>query len=141
MLPVKEEIRKLNQLKQQNADKETLMELNSKLIEACRHYVKDTDRPPAAGDSSHRVNLVADTLSYTMRENNQLDKELSLECGGKKTFALDDNPCTQGSSGEKAGIPGKKGNCGNEAPWSGERDPETDQGNGEMLRGFAEEAG
>ena len=90
LLPVKEEIRKLNELKKQNADKETIMEQNSKLIEACRRYMKDTDLPPAAGDSSYRVNLVADTLSYTMRENNQLDKELSLERGEKKTFALDD---------------------------------------------------
>ncbi len=75
--PVKREIQELQRLKQMNASKQDLLAQNRKLIEACRTYMKEISMPPK-GESAYRMSLVGDTLSYTMRENNQLKKELNL---------------------------------------------------------------
>ena len=87
--PVKEAINQLQELKKKNPTKEALIEQNKKLIEACRAYMKDTTMPPS-GNSAYRAGLVSDTLSFTMRENNQLTKELSIEKKENRTFELDD---------------------------------------------------
>ena len=76
MLPVQDEIRKLDLLKRRNPSREALMAQNKKLIEACRTYMKETAMPPS-GNSAWKLGLVGDTLSYTMRENNQLTRELT----------------------------------------------------------------
>ena len=65
------------------------MAQNKRLIEACRTYMENTGMPPS-GISAQKVGLVADTLSYTMRENNQLKKEISIEKGETRESELDD---------------------------------------------------
>ena len=89
MLPVKAEIEALERLKRENASKEALIEQNRKLIEACRTYMRGTGMPPS-GNSAFKLGLVGDTLSYTMRENNQLAKELSLAKGEARPSPLDE---------------------------------------------------
>ena len=54
----------------------TIVAENKKLIEECRKYMKKTNIPTSEGDSTYRMNLVSDLISYTMRENNQYAKEM-----------------------------------------------------------------
>ena len=75
--PIKREIEALRKLKQQNASTQELLQQNKNLIEACRTYMKGTSVPPK-GENAYLMGLVGDTLSFTMRENNQLKKELNL---------------------------------------------------------------
>ena len=89
MFPIQAEIEKLDLLKRKNHSREALIAQNKKLIEACRTYMKETGMPPS-GNSAYKLGLVGDTLSYTMRENNQLTKELSLARGENRVFPLDE---------------------------------------------------
>ena len=90
MEPVKAELEKLRELKQKDPTKEELIEQHKKLIEACRTYMKETKTMPPSGNSAYKLGLIGDTLSFTMRENNQLTKELSIERGEHRAFELDD---------------------------------------------------
>jgi len=89
MAPVQEEIRKLRELREKGGSHEQLIKQNKALIEACRTYMKNTAMPPADG-SAYRAGLVSDTLSFTMRENNQLNKELSAMRGEVREPGLDE---------------------------------------------------
>ncbi|MCR5623866.1 MAG: hypothetical protein K6G11_01330 [Lachnospiraceae bacterium] len=85
---VKEEIRTLRNLQSRNANKDQIIQQNKKIIDKCREYMKKT-RIPTSGDSAYRINLVGDMLAFTMKENNQLEKELSIARNENKEFALD----------------------------------------------------
>ena len=87
--PVKRVIRELRELMRTNPSKEDIVKKNEAVIKACRAYMKKT-RIPAAGDSAYRVNLVSDMLSFTMRENNHLKKELNKERGIDVPHPLED---------------------------------------------------
>ncbi len=86
---VKHEIETLRQMKAGKAAKDEIIEQHKAMIRVCREYMKKT-RIPAAGDSLYRVDLVSDLLSFTMRETNELEKELALERGENKNNALND---------------------------------------------------
>ncbi|SEP84252.1 hypothetical protein SAMN02910369_00715 [Lachnospiraceae bacterium NE2001] len=83
------DIAKENQKQQRISSKEDLIARNKKIIEVCRAYMKKT-KVPASGDSEYRVGLVSDLLTYTMKENNTLEKELAVERGEVKETPLDD---------------------------------------------------
>lgn len=87
--PVKREIQLLHALQEKKAPKENIIEQNKKLIAVCRAYMEKT-RIPAEGDSAYRIDLVSDALSFTMRENNSLQRELELEKGHPMPHPLDD---------------------------------------------------
>lgn len=86
--PVKREIEELRRLKQQSASGQELLQQNKNLIEACRTYMKGVSMPPK-GRNAELMGLVGDTLSFTMRENNQLKKELNLVKAGDPQAILD----------------------------------------------------
>jgi hypothetical protein len=104
--PVQEQIRILQNLKNSNADKNALIEQNKRLIETCRAYMKKT-RIPAKDDSEYRVNLVSDTLSFTMKETNTLEKELRFEKGD-----MSENPLDQKIKNHRERMEKKKGFAG-----------------------------
>ena len=89
MAPIQAEIETLELLKRKNPTKEALIAQNRKLIEACRTYMKETGMPPS-GNSARKLGLVGDALSYAMRENNQLSKELRLSKGEVPDSPLDE---------------------------------------------------
>ena len=75
---VQEDIKMVDHLKSQpNVPKEAVIEANKLLIQTCRKYMKDTTMPPK-GISAEKAGLVGDLMSFAMRENNQLSKELNL---------------------------------------------------------------
>lgn len=88
---VKAQLRALQQLEEQGASKSELIQKNEALMKVCKVYMKKT-KLPNEGDSLYRVNLVADLLSFTMRENNQLRKELQLEARQNAAGLLDELP-------------------------------------------------
>ena len=75
---LRNEITELRRLQMDGAAKEQIVAQNEKVIAACREYMKETTMPPY-GDRARKINLVADTLTFTMRENNQLRKEIARE--------------------------------------------------------------
>lgn len=85
---IKREIEELRRLKQQSASGQELLQQNKNLIEACRTYMKGVSMPPK-GRNAELMGLVGDTLSFTMRENNQLKKELNLVKVGDPQAILD----------------------------------------------------
>ena len=87
---IKNELRTLIQMRREDASKSQLIEQQEILIRECRQYMLKTTLPPKSDDSSYRINLVSDLLSYTMRERNTLAKELSAEFNLNRRFELDE---------------------------------------------------
>ena len=75
--PVQDAVKALRRLEEQRdtVDNQALKAAQEKVIKVCREYMGNTSIL-ASGDSAYRVNLVSDTLSYVMKENNYLEKNL-----------------------------------------------------------------
>ena len=87
---VQEKLRMIDELKADpNTSKEQLLRANKDLIQACRTYMKKTAMPPE-GISADKAGMVGDILSFTMRENNQLSKELNLVSANDPRAVLDE---------------------------------------------------
>ena len=79
----------MQQMKAQpNMPREAIAEMNKILIQDCREYMKKTRMPPS-GDSAFKAGLVGDLMSFAMRENNQIAKELNLVPANDPRAVLD----------------------------------------------------
>ena len=80
LIPVKLEIEKLRKMQKAGKPADKIIVQQKEVIRVCREYMKKT-RIPATGDSLYRVDLVSDLLSFTMRQTNELEKQVSAEKG------------------------------------------------------------
>lgn len=87
--PVREQVMRLKEMRDMDASKEDLIAEQKKMIKLCKAYMKKTSIP-ASGDSEYRMDLVSDLLTFTMRETNQLEKELTAEKGIERDNTLDE---------------------------------------------------
>ncbi|MBO4887266.1 MAG: hypothetical protein J5589_03020 [Firmicutes bacterium] len=86
---VQEELKKIDKLKADpTTSREAMIAANKNLIKVCREYMKNTTMPPK-GISADKAGMVGDILSFTMRENNQLSKELNLVSANDPRAILD----------------------------------------------------
>lgn len=75
---IKAAINDLNEYKNQMIQsEEELIAHNNRIIKACREYMKKTSIPTSRTDSTYRMDMVSDLLSFCMRENNQYKAELA----------------------------------------------------------------
>ncbi len=113
---VKEELRMVDHIKSQpNIPKEAIIEANKILIKACRDYMKDT-KMPAKGVSAEKLGMVGDMLSFAMKENNQISKELNLVPDNDPRKELDEKIRLQKERLEK-----RPGYLENKQHWEKER--------------------
>ena len=78
LVPIQNAINNLVRCRRQGAVSEAVHEKEQELIKVCREYMKKTSIP-AKGDSSYRMNLVSDVLSFTMKDKNYLKRLLDPE--------------------------------------------------------------